>query len=87
MINHPGYIAVLVGLVGTSVAPWMQFYLQAAVVEKGIDEKQYRESRIEVVVGCVVMSMIAFFIIVSSAGRFGSRGRARFRTPPRRRWR
>ena len=68
LINHPGYIAVLVGLVGTSVAPWMQFYLQAAVVEKGIDERQYRESRIEVIVGCVVMSLIAFFIIVSSAG-------------------
>ncbi len=68
LINHPGYIAVLVGLVGTSVAPWMQFYLQAAVVEKGIDERQYKDTRIEVIVGCVVMSIIAFFIIVSSAG-------------------
>ncbi len=68
LINHPGYIAVLVGLVGASVAPWMQFYLQAAVVEKGIGERQYRGSRVEVIVGCVVMSVIAFFIIVSSAG-------------------
>jgi Mn2+/Fe2+ NRAMP family transporter len=74
LINHPGYIAVLVGLVGTSVAPWMQFYLQAAVVEKGVDEKQYRESRIEVIVGCVVMSLIAFFIIVSSAGAIWEQG-------------
>ena len=62
------YLAVLVGLVGTSVAPWMQFYLQAAIVEKGIDAKQYKRSRVEVVVGCVVMSIIAFFIIVASAG-------------------
>jgi len=62
------YIAVLVGLVGTSVAPWMQFYLQAAVVEKGVDVKQYSESRVEVIVGCVVMAVIAFFIIVSCAG-------------------
>ena len=68
ILPDAGYIAVLVGLVGTSVAPWMQFYLQAAVVEKGIDATQYRESRIEVIVGCVVMSLIAFFIIVSSAG-------------------
>ena len=48
------YLAVLVGLVGTSVAPWMQFYLQAAIVEKGIDAKQYKQSRVEVVVGCIV---------------------------------
>ena len=62
------YIAVLVGLVGTSVAPWMQFYLQAAIVEKGVTERQYTDSRVEVIVGCVVMAIIAFFIIVSSAG-------------------
>ncbi len=74
IIPEAGYIAVLVGLVGTSVAPWMQFYLQAAVVEKGIDEKQYRESRVEVIVGCIVMSLIAFFIIVSSAGAIWEQG-------------
>jgi len=67
-IPESAYLILLVGLVGTSVAPWMQFYLQAAIVEKGIDEKQYRDSRVEVIVGCVVMSVIAFFIILSSAG-------------------
>jgi Mn2+/Fe2+ NRAMP family transporter len=62
-------------MVGTSVAPWMQFYLQAAVVEKGITAKEYAESRIEVIVGCIVMSVIAFFIIVSCAGAiYGSSG-------------
>src|SRR5437867_10053435 len=65
---------MLIGMVGTSVAPWMQFYLQSAVVEKGIDEKQYTQSRIEVVVGCVVMTVIAFFIIVACAGAIYSRG-------------
>src|SRR5215203_1962123 len=63
-----GYITMLIGMVGTSVAPWMQFFLQAAVVEKGITAKDYAESRIEVVVGCIVMAVIAFFIIVSCAG-------------------
>lgn len=63
-----GYIAMLIGMVGTSVAPWMQFFLQAAVVEKGVTAKEYHESRIEVVVGCIVMSVIAFFIIVACAG-------------------
>lgn len=63
-----GYISMLIGMVGTSIAPWMQFYLQAAIVEKGISAKEYVESRIEVIVGCIVMSVIAFFIIVACAG-------------------
>jgi NRAMP (natural resistance-associated macrophage protein)-like metal ion transporter len=68
LMLDPGYITMLIGMVGTSVAPWMQFYLQAAVVEKGITVKEYTESRIEVVVGCIAMSVIAFFIIVACAG-------------------
>ena len=66
------YIKLLIGMVGTSVAPWMQFYLQAAIVEKGISAKEYVESRIEVIVGCVVMTIIAFFIIVACAGAIWS---------------
>jgi NRAMP (natural resistance-associated macrophage protein)-like metal ion transporter len=62
------YIYMLIGMVGTTVAPWMQFYLQAAVVEKGVTAKEYVESRIEVIVGCVMTSVIAFFIIVACAG-------------------
>jgi Mn2+/Fe2+ NRAMP family transporter len=65
-----GYITMLIAMVGTTIAPWMQFYLQAAVVEKGITAKEYRESRIEVVVGCVMTSVIAFFIIVACAGAY-----------------
>ena len=61
------YLYMLIGMVGTSIAPWMQFYLQAAVVEKGVTAKEYKESRIEVIVGCVAMSVIAFFIIVACA--------------------
>jgi NRAMP (natural resistance-associated macrophage protein)-like metal ion transporter len=61
------YLYMLIGMVGTSIAPWMQFYLQAAVVEKGVTAKEYKESRIEVIVGCIAMSVIAFFIIVACA--------------------
>jgi NRAMP (natural resistance-associated macrophage protein)-like metal ion transporter len=68
------YLALIIGMVGTSIAPWMQFYLQAAVVEKGITAKEYTESRVEVIVGCVVMSVIAFFIIVACAGAIYSQG-------------
>jgi Mn2+/Fe2+ NRAMP family transporter len=62
------YIYMLIGMVGTTIAPWMQFYLQAAVVEKGVTAKEYKESRIEVIVGCMMTSVIAFFIIVACAG-------------------
>jgi Mn2+/Fe2+ NRAMP family transporter len=72
LMLDPGYITMLIGMVGTSVAPWMQFYLQAAVVEKGVTAKEYAESRIEVIVGCIVMSVIAFFIIVACAGAIWS---------------
>ncbi len=70
LILDGGYITMLIAMVGTTIAPWMQFYLQAAVVEKGITTKEYRESRVEVIVGCVMTSVIAFFIIVACAGAY-----------------
>jgi len=74
LLLEPGYIYMLIGMVGTTIAPWMQFYLQAAVVEKGITAKDYISSRIEVIVGCVMTSVIAFFIIVACAGAIWSKG-------------
>ncbi len=63
-----GYIYMLIGMVGTTIAPWMQFYLQSAVVEKGVTVKDYAASRLEVTVGCIMTNVIAFFIIVACAG-------------------
>lgn len=62
------YLAMVIGMVGTTIAPWMQFYLQSAVVEKGVGVKDYGESRFEVIFGCIMTSVIAFFIIVACAG-------------------
>src|SRR5205085_5397232 len=72
LMLDPSYIYMLLGMVGTTIAPWMQFYLQAAVVEKGVTAKQYISSRIEVIVGCFMTSVIAFFIIVACAGAIWS---------------
>jgi Mn2+/Fe2+ NRAMP family transporter len=58
-------MAMLIGVVGTTIAPWMQFYIQSAVVEKRIKPEQYALSRIDVIVGCVVTDLIAFFIIMA----------------------
>jgi Mn2+/Fe2+ NRAMP family transporter len=68
LLLNADYIYMLIGMVGTTIAPWMQFYLQAAVVEKGVTAKEYAESRIEVIVGCIMTAVIAFFIIVACAG-------------------
>ena len=68
LLLDPGYIYMLIGMVGTTIAPWMQFYLQSAVVEKGISPKEYAASRVEVIVGCIVTDVVAFFIIVACAG-------------------
>jgi Mn2+/Fe2+ NRAMP family transporter len=62
-----GYVAMLIGVVGTTIAPWMQFYLQSAVVEKGIKPEHYGHSRIDVVVGCIITDVVAFFIIAACA--------------------
>jgi NRAMP (natural resistance-associated macrophage protein)-like metal ion transporter len=68
LMLEPGYIYMLIGMVGTTIAPWMQFYLQSAIVEKGISVKEYAASRLEVIVGCIMTDVVAFFIIVACAG-------------------
>ena len=64
---NSGYLYMIIGLVGTTIAPWMQFYLQSAVVEKGVKLKDYFYSRMDVIVGCVITDVVAFFIIVACA--------------------
>jgi Mn2+/Fe2+ NRAMP family transporter len=65
--SDAGYIAMIVGLIGTTITPWMQFYLQASVVEKGVTRKNLNLCRIDVILGCIVTDVIAFFIVVACA--------------------
>jgi NRAMP (natural resistance-associated macrophage protein)-like metal ion transporter len=62
-----GSLGMLMGLVGTTIAPWMQFYLQAAVVEKNIKVKDYKHSRADVVLGSFIVTIVAGFIILTCA--------------------
>ncbi len=68
------YLMMLIGIVGTTIAPWMQFYLQSAVVEKNIKVENYGASRMDVIVGCVMTDVIAFFIIVACAATMYTAG-------------
>jgi len=65
--SDPGYLVMIVGLIGTTITPWMQFYLQASIVEKGVSKRDYAMSRLDVIFGCVVTDVIAFFIVVACA--------------------
>lgn len=65
--KHSDYLVMLVGVIGTTIAPWMQFYLQASIVEKEIGKKEYALSKWDVVLGCIITDVVAFFIIVACA--------------------
>lgn len=69
-----GYLYMIIGLVGTTIAPWMQFYLQSAVVEKGVKLKNFAYSRWDVIVGCLMTDLVAFFIIVACAATIYASG-------------
>jgi NRAMP (natural resistance-associated macrophage protein)-like metal ion transporter len=61
------YLYMMIGVVGTTIAPWMQFYLQSSIVEKGVTRRQYKTSRLDVIVGCIFTDVVAWFIIVACA--------------------
>jgi len=71
---HPAYILMIMGVVGTTIAPWMQFYQQSAVVEKGINVKDYKYERLDVILGGIVVNVVALFIIISCAATLYKNG-------------
>src|SRR3954469_3433097 len=75
-----GYLSLVIGLVGTTIAPWMQFYLQASIVEKGVTTRQYAASRLDVVVGCLFAAIVAWFIVVACAATLHSIGKYNIET-------
>jgi NRAMP (natural resistance-associated macrophage protein)-like metal ion transporter len=73
-IRNYGYLFMVIALVGTTIAPWMQFYLQASIVEKGITARQYNASRWDVILGCLFTDIVAWFIIVACAATLFASG-------------
>ena len=61
------YLFMFIATVGTTIAPWMQFYLQSSIVEKGVTRRQYKTSRLDVITGCIFTDIVAWFIIVACA--------------------
>ena len=75
------YVYMVVGVVGTTIAPWMQFYLQSSVVEKGVSIKEYGASRLDVIVGCFFTDIVAWFIIVACAATLWVHGMQNINVP------
>jgi NRAMP (natural resistance-associated macrophage protein)-like metal ion transporter len=64
---EPGFLTMTVGIVGTTIAPWMQFYLQSSVVDKGLKAEDYQFARMDVIFGSIIVNIVAFFIILLCA--------------------
>jgi Mn2+/Fe2+ NRAMP family transporter len=65
--NSKSYVYMTAAVIGTTITPWMQFYLQASVVDKGITVREYKASRLDVIVGTIFSDVVAWFIIVACA--------------------
>lgn len=70
----PAFILMVMGVIGTTIAPWMQFYQQSTVVEKGVHVKDYKYARLDVIIGGIVVNVIAIFIIISCAATLFKNG-------------
>jgi len=65
-LNSQG-LEVVIGIIGTTIAPWMQFYMQSSVIEKGLKMRQYKFVLVDIIVGCLATVVVAFFIMVACA--------------------
>ena len=72
--SDKAYIYMTIGVIGTTIAPWMQFYLQSSIVDKGVNVKQYKASRLDVIVGSIFTDLVAWFIIVACAATLYTHG-------------
>lgn len=72
--SSAAWLLMIIGIVGTTIAPWMQFYLQSSIVEKRIGPAEYRIARWDVIVGCLITDIVAFFIIVACGATLHPKG-------------
>jgi NRAMP (natural resistance-associated macrophage protein)-like metal ion transporter len=72
--SDKSYIYMTIGVIGTTITPWMQFYLQSSIVDKGVTVRQYKASRLDVIVGSIFTDVVAWFIIVACAATLYTHG-------------
>ena len=67
VVAEPEYMMLGIAIIGTTITPWMQFYLQSSIAEKGVRKEYFKMVRVDVITGCLITDVIAFFIIVVTA--------------------
>lgn len=75
------YVYMTIGVIGTTITPWMQFYLQSSIVDKGVTVKQYKASRLDVIVGSFFTDIVAWFIVVVCAATLYTHGMRNITVP------
>ena len=66
IVNDQSFIALIISMIGTTIAPWMMFYAQSNVVEKGVTLEEYPLQKVDVVAGTIAACLVAWFIIVTT---------------------
>lgn len=79
--HSSSYLYMTVAVIGTTIAPWMQFYLQSSIVEKGIGVRQLGPSRLDVIVGSLFTDIVAWFIVVACAATLFVHGMGAIQVP------
>jgi NRAMP (natural resistance-associated macrophage protein)-like metal ion transporter len=79
--HSPGFIYMTVAVIGTTISPWMQFYMQSSVVEKGIHAKQLKASKMDVIVGSLCTDIVGWFIVVTCAATLYLHGMGAIQVP------
>ena len=72
--HSKSYVYMIVAVIGTTISPWMQFYLQSSIVEKGVTAKSYGVSRLDVIIGSFFTNIVAWFIVVACAATLFAHG-------------
>jgi Mn2+/Fe2+ NRAMP family transporter len=72
--SDKSYVYTTVAVIGTTITPWMQFYLQSSIVEKGVSIRKYKATRLDVIVGSIFTDIVAWFIVVACAATLYTHG-------------
>ena len=72
--QNKDYVYMTIAVIGTTITPWMQFYLQASIVDKGVSVRQYKTSRLDVIIGSLFSDLVAWFIVVACAATLYAHG-------------
>jgi Mn2+/Fe2+ NRAMP family transporter len=73
-LHSKAFLLLAVALIGTTITPYMQFYLTSAVVDKGVTAQTYRGERIDTVNGAIIGDVVSIFIIIATAAAIGGHG-------------